>query len=123
MKTIEVPDYVADDFDKSLRQPNPNPGSVERSLERVYKLIAHTLADHKELEWEVNGSQYFSETRDNPLGFQRVGDKFYIYGEERGQRTALAIFKNDHLAAKYFVWLITKGQREIDWSLFLNMEP
>jgi hypothetical protein len=35
----------------------------------------------------------------------------------------LAVFADDHLAAKYFVWLVSKGQRTIDWTKFLEMEP
>lgn len=50
-------------------------------------------------------------------------DKFYIYAEERGQRNAMAIFKNDHLAAEYFVWLVSDGKAKINWKLFPEMEP
>lgn len=42
---------------------------------------------------------------------------------ERGSKSAMAIFKSSHSAAKYFVWLVSGGSRSIDWSLFPEMEP
>lgn len=123
MKSIEVPDYVADYFNQPLGHPNHTTGSVNKSLDRVYKLIAHALSDLEHSDWEINENLIFSKIRNEPFGFCMVGEIFYIYAEERGRRDALAIFKNSHLAAKYFVWLVSKGTRTIDWSLFLDMEP
>lgn len=123
MKSIEVPDYVADQFNLPLGHPSPAFDAVDRSVERVYKLIAHALGDLEGAEWEINENLYFSNIRSEPYGFTKIRDVFYIYAEERGRRDALAIFKSSHLAAKYFVWLVSKGTRTIDWSLFLEMEP
>ena len=123
LKSIDVPDYVADQFNRPLGHPNPAPESVDKSLERVYRLIAYALKDLPHADWEINENSYASPIRNEPYGFSRVGDKFFVYAEERGRRDALAIFKSSHLAAKYFVWLVSKGSRTIDWSLFLDMEP
>lgn len=123
-KSISVLDYVADDFNKPLQHPNPKPDSVERSLQRTYKLINIALSGIKSPEWEVNEGQYASAPmRNEPYGMQRADDKFVIYGEERGQRRPLAIFKRYTLAAEYFAWLVSNGSRTIDWSLHLEMEP
>ena len=122
MKPIEVPQYVADDFYKPLTHPSRAAGSVDQSLKRVYKLIAHSLKDLKDAQWEVNTDLYRSSYRVEPYGFERVADRFYIYAEEKGKRSAIAIFLDDHMAAKYFVWLVSGGTKSIDWSLFLDME-
>ena len=122
MKTIEVPDYVADRFNQVQGHPSHIPGAVDKSIDRVYRLIAHALQKLERAEWEINENLYFSNIRNEPFGFCRVGNIFYIYAEERGRRDPLAIFESSHLAADYFVWLVSKGTRIIDWSLFLDME-
>lgn len=123
MKTITVPDYVAADFNKPLRHPNPQPNAVDMSVERVYRLVNEALKDIDCPDWEVDGHRYHSPNDGEPYGFERVDDKFYIYTEERGRRTAVAIFKSRYIASEYFVWLVSKGTRAIDWELFLDMEP
>lgn len=123
MKMIEVPGYVAEEFNKPLRHPSPRPDAVDASVERVYRLINEALKDIDWPDWEVGGRKYHSAGDADLYGFERVNDKFYIYAEERGRRTAIAIFKDDHVAAKYFVWLVSKGARVIDWQLFLDVEP
>jgi hypothetical protein len=123
IKSIEVPGYVADEFNRPLTHPSKKANAVELSLDRVYRLIDEALKGIDWPDWEVSGRRYHSPNDVEPYGFERVGDKFYIYAEERGRRTAMAVFKDDHMAAKYFVWLVSKGSREIDWELFLDMEP
>lgn len=123
MSSIEVPEYVSDDFNKPLSNTYRPDNSVDKSLERAYRLIAHALAEIYFPEWQVNEGQYCSSSCNEPIGFHRVGDKFYIYAEERGRRDALAIFKSCYLAADYFVWLVSKGKKVIDWSLLQEMEP
>jgi hypothetical protein len=123
MKAITVPDYVADEFNQPLRHPSSKSDAVSRSLLRVYRLINEALKGISNPQWEVDGNLYHSTGRDEPYGFERVEDMFYIYAEERGWRKPIAVFKDDHMAAKYFVWLVSKGSRSIDWSLFLDMEP
>jgi len=123
MKMIEVPAYVADEFNRPLGHPSKKANAVDASIERVYRLINEALKDITHPDWDVGGRRYHSSADTEPYGFERVDDKFYIYAEERGQRCAIAIFKDDHMAAKYFVWLVSKGKKEIDWNLFLEMEP
>lgn len=131
-KTITVPDYVAEEFNRQLGHPSKLPNAVDLSCQRVYRLVAYALNGIDWPEWDIDGGSYTSKIPEGlpgltrpaePMGFVRVDDRFYIYAEERGRRTAIAIFKNYHMAADYFVWLVSKGKREIDWSLFLEMEP
>lgn len=123
MEKIDVPAYVAEIFNKPLCHPSARLNAVDISIERVYRLIGETLKSIDSPDWEVGDRQYHSHRDVEPYGFERVGDKFYIYATERGKRTAIAIFKDDHMAAKYFVWLVSKGVNAIDWTLFLDMEP
>lgn len=122
-KSISVSDFFADDFERPLSHPNPAPGAVDRSIERVYRLIHETLKGLEYPDWDVGQRRYHSARDLEPYCFSRIGDKFYVWTEERGRRLPIAIFKDDHMAAKYFVWLVSKGKREINWELFLDMEP
>ncbi|MDC7717568.1 hypothetical protein PQU95_10130 [Vogesella sp. DC21W] len=109
MKTIVVPGYVADEFNAPVRHPNSHADAVRKSIDRVYRLIDTAFC-------------YGSKVNIEPYGFEWVDDKFYIYASERGSKSAMAIFKSSHSAAKYFVWLVSGGSRSIDWSLFPEME-
>jgi hypothetical protein len=60
---------------------------------------------------------------DEFCGLERFEHGFCVYSSERGFRQLLAIFQSIHRAAEYFVWLVSKGQRTIDWTKFLEMEP
>lgn len=118
---IEVPRYVADTFNRKLSAEDQASKRIRMMGERVHKLIAHALADLPNVDWEILGTKYRSPVVCEPLGMEGDGVMTYVYGEERGTKMPLAIFKNDHLAARYFVWLVSKGQREINWELFLDM--
>lgn len=123
MKTIHVPEYVANEFNLPLGHPSGNPSAVDLSTARVFRLTAEALKDIHWPDWDVGNRKYHSPNDIEPYGLERIEDKFYVYVEERGQRSAIAIFKSSHLAAKYFVWLVSKGERAINWNLFLEMEP
>lgn len=123
MKTIVVPGYIADEFNAPLGRPNPHADPVRKSIDRVCRLINQALAGVESPNWRVDATNYFSTDDMGPYGFEWVGDKFYIYASERGSKSAMAIFKSSHSAAKYFVWLVSGGSRSIDWSLFPEMEP
>jgi hypothetical protein len=125
MRSIEVPDYVWQEFRKPLITDFWTSAKRERSLQRVYKLAAHALKDFDvgRAQWKINDGQYRSQYCLEPVGFHRVGDLFYVYGENRGAKSPIAIFKSMHSAVEYFVWLISNGKCNIDWSLFLEMEP
>lgn len=132
MKNISVPEYVADEFNQPLSNRNYSPDLVDRSCQRVFRLIAHALEDFDESEWDVDEGRYTSKIPSGlpglkrpaePIGFVRVDNKFYIYAEERSRRDPVAIFRNGSLAAEYFVWFVSGGKRFIDWTLFLEMEP
>ncbi len=122
-KHMTVPDFVADEFERPLRHPNPAKDAVERSVERVYRLISVALKGLDSPDWDVGERRYHSANCVEPYCFSQLGDKFYIWAEEKGEKATVAVFKDDHIAAKYFVWLVSKGKRDIDWSLFLDMEP
>jgi len=122
-KQIEVPAYVADEFNKPLTHPSNKPHAVELSLERVYKLINEALQGIEHPDWDVDHRRYHSPHDNEPYGFEFERGKFYIYTEERGRRSPIAVFKSRYSAADYFVWLVSKGTRSIDWELFLDMEP
>lgn len=40
---IDVPQYVADEFNRPFRHPGQNPGAMERSVGRVFRLIGEAL--------------------------------------------------------------------------------
>jgi len=122
-KSIDVPQYVADEFNRPFRHPSQKPGATERSVGRVFRLINEVLDGIQGLGWEIDGTNYHSIERLEPYGFEQTEKNFIIYAEQRGQRTALAIFKDYYLAADYFVWLVSGGAREINWELFLEMVP
>lgn len=89
----------------------------------MYRLIHEALKGLEQADWYVGERLYHSANDLEPYCFSKIGDKFYIWIEERGRRSPVAIFKDDHMAAKYFVWLVSKGKRKINWELFLDMEP
>lgn len=124
MKSIQVPDYAAIDFETKLRHPSGAPDALARSLNRVYQLIAHALHGLPHVDWRIDDDKKLgSATVNEPCGLERFALGFVVYAEERGRKGTLALFKDPHLAAKYFVWQVSKGQRQIDWSLFLDQEP
>ncbi len=123
MKCIKVPGYVADRFNMPLGHPSPNADAVNKSIDRVYRLIGQTLVGIENPNWRVDATNYGSKADVEPYGFEWIGDKFCIYVSERGCKDAIAIFKNSHVAAEYFVWIVSGGSRSIDWSLFPEMEP
>lgn len=122
-KQITVPDFVADEFERPLRHANPAKDAVERSVERVYRLISVALKGLDSPDWDVGERRYHSANCVEPYCFSRLGDKFYIWVEERGSSSPVSIFKSRYMAADYFVWLVSKGKRGIDWTLLLEMEP
>jgi len=122
-KNISVPDFFAEDFERPLQHPNPAPDAVDRSVERVYRLINEALKGLEHADWEVGQRRYHSARDLEPYCFSRLDDKFYIWAEERGRKSPIAAFKSRYMASDYFVWLVSKGKREINWELFLDMEP
>lgn len=106
-----MPDFFADDFERPLHHPNPASDAVDRSVERVYRLIQEALKGLEHADWDVGQRRYHSMHDLEP------------YSEERGRKSPVAVFKSRYMCADYFVWLVSNGKREIDWSLFMNMEP
>lgn len=123
MRMIYVPPYVASEFNRPLGHPSEKPNAVELSIARVYRLISEALKDIPWPDWEVGGRRYHSLNANEPYGIECVEEKFFIYAEQRGQRSAIAVFKSAHMAADYFVWLVSDGRVQINWQLFLDMEP
>lgn len=122
-KTIFVPDFVADEFEEPLRHINVANDSVTRSIERVYKLINSALQGLHHPDWEVGQRRYHSKNAIEPYCFNVIEGKFYIWIEVREEKSPIAIFKSRYLAADYFVWIVSKGERKIDWNLFVEEEP
>lgn len=123
MKPIEVPAYVAEKFNQQSAHPSGRKDAVLLSNERIYRLIATALSEISQPAWEVCGRNYHSASSLDPYGLEFVHNVFYVYGEQKGSRDALAIFKSGYLAADYFVWLVSGGACSIDWALFMDMEP
>jgi|GEM_PF-2666361 len=123
MKTIEVPDYVSDEFDRPLSHPSKRANAINLSIDRVYHLAAEALKGLEWPDWEIEGQNYHSLNNVEPYGFERVGSRFYIYLEQRGRKMPIAVFKSYYMAADYFVWLVSKGMRAIQWDSFMDMEP
>lgn len=119
---IEVPGYLAEQFNTPLGHPSGKIELLERSIERVFRLINEALKGICRPDWEVDGGRYCSQYDNEPYGFERCGNSFIIYVRERDQKKAVAIFHGPSLAAEYFVWLVSAGERKIDWSQLLEME-
>lgn len=123
MKSIDVPAYFADEFNQPLSYPSTNPDALVVSIRRIFLLIEYALKEVNWPDWEINDGEIRSKNDNEPYGIELVNEKFYIYSKERGSRHAIAIFKNAHMAAEYFVWLVSKGKKSIDWTLLLEMLP
>ncbi len=125
IRYLKVAAYVGEEFDRSLFTEFWTPAKREKSLQRVYKLAALALNGFEigRAQWTVNHGQYRSIICDEPIVFDRMGDLFFVYRKTLEGVSTDAIFKSDHMAAMYFVWLVSGGERAIDWSLFLDMEP
>ncbi|MCV0441108.1 MAG: hypothetical protein K5880_21145 [Hydrogenophaga sp.] len=122
-RSINVPNYFADEFNRPLTYPSKKPGALDASHRRIFLLIERALKDVPRPDWEINDGEFRSKNDVEPYGIELVDDKFYIYAKERGSRSAIAIFKDGDMAAEYFVWLVSKGQRQIDWTKLLDMLP
>lgn len=122
IECIEVPRYVAETFNKKIPMDDETNKSAQQMCDRINRLISHALEGLPNVDWEICNSKYRSPIINEPLGLERDGFKVYVYGEERGKKSPIAIFKDSSLAADYFVWLVSKGMRTVDWSLFLDME-
>jgi hypothetical protein len=126
MKQLEVPEFVAQDFSTGERHPSTAPDAVDRHIARVYLLISEALAGMPRAigyEWEIAGERYGSgQPADEPYVLERSRTMYLIYSLERGRPKTIALFPKLSQGAKYFVWLVSKGQRSIDWSRHLEME-
>jgi hypothetical protein len=124
MKLVPLPDYAAGEMLVAPSSPFNDPDVAKQSLKRKYRLIADALVDHENKQWRLNEApEYRTTVLDEYLGLERFEHGFCVYASERGIRSMVAIFKSGKLAADYFVWLVSKGQRSIDWTKFLEMEP
>lgn len=114
-KSVILPGDIEDDFvlDWSSDQK-------KRSICRSWKLINEALRRSRVHDWEVNNMEYHSSVVNEPYGIRQENDAFFIWAEQRGKKHLLAVFGDDHIAAKYFVWLASKGEVEINWSLYLD---
>jgi hypothetical protein len=124
MKTVLVPDYAADQLRGALSDLKQNKDIVNQSVRRKYCLIADALDGFSADQWCINDEPKMrSAVLNEFLGLERFEYGFCVYSSERGFRQMLGIFHSIHLAADYFVWVVSKGQRSIDWTKFLEMEP
>jgi hypothetical protein len=124
MKSVPLPDYAANELLRQRKHPSGKKDAAELSLKRTYRLIADALDGFENKQWRVNDApEYRLAILDEFYGLERFEYGFCVYASERGMPSMLAIFEDDHLAAKYFVWIVSKGQRTIDWSKFMEMEP
>jgi hypothetical protein len=124
MKLVPLPDYAADEFLSLRKHPSNKEGAYDQSLKRKYRLIADALDQFENKQWRIDDApEYRLAILDEFYGLERFEHGFCVYGSERGIRGMLAIFESVHLAANYFVWIVSKGQRTIDWTKFMEMEP
>ena len=123
MECIEVPQYVSEIFNKRPPTDNQTTMRTQQMYERINRLVSHALEGLPNADWEILNSNCRSPKINEPLGLERDDFKTYVYGEERGRKSPIAIFKDSSLAADYFVWLVSKGKREINWQLFVDVEP
>lgn len=120
--SIHVPKYVADVFGRKLSTEDQASTRIKMMIERVYKLIEHALNGLSNSDWIISNTKYRSAFLNEPYGIETDGVMTYLYAEERGKKSPIAVFKDITLGAEYFVWLVSKGQRAIDWELFLDMD-
>jgi hypothetical protein len=126
MTFVNLPVYAANLMlatDTHLSSLKPK-GTLEQSVRRTYRLIADALEGLENAQWRINDEPRFqSAILDEFYGLERFEHGYCVYGSERGIPRMLAIFADDHLAAQYFVWIVSRGTRVIDGSKFLDMEP
>jgi hypothetical protein len=124
MKSVLLPDHAADQLLRLRQQPSNKEGAYDQSCRRKYRLIADALANFENKQWRIDDApEYRLAILDEFYGLERFEHGFCVYGSERGVPMMLAIFESIHLAADYFVWVVSKGQRTIDWTKFMEMEP
>jgi hypothetical protein len=124
MKSVQLPDYAADWMLRPRSGSSEKAAELNQSLSRTYRLISLALEGLHEAQWRISDEPKLrSATLNDFCGLERFEFGFCVYGSERGIPQILAIFEDDHLAAKYFVWIVSKGQRTIDWTKFMEMEP
>lgn len=87
------------------------------NTKRIVVLIRESLKGINHPDWEINNGKFRSNNDTEPYGIEFHHDKAYVYAKERGARNDIAIFNSPHLAAEYFVWIVSDGKRSIDWSL------
>jgi hypothetical protein len=121
---MRVTNYAADQLRGALLDPNRKLDMVNQSVRRKYCLIADALGGLSAVQWRINDEPKMrSAELDEFLGLERFAHGFCVYSSERGFRQMLAIFHSIHLAADYFVWIVSNGQCTIDWTKFLEIEP
>ncbi len=100
------------------------------NFSRLLRLVKHTLGSlDSEIEYELFGEMLhygLGETEaGSHYGIQFHSDVriFIVFSTQRDIAYPMALFPTHraHAACDYFVWLVSKGKREIDWSLFLDM--
>jgi hypothetical protein len=124
MSYVRLPAYAAREMLTPRSHPSNKKGAVEQSLKRTYLLIADALEGLENVQWQINDEPKLRSAVLNEFyGLERFEHGYCVYGSERGIPLMFAVFADDHTAAKYFVWLVSKGQRAIDWTKFLEMEP
>jgi hypothetical protein len=123
MTHVRLPAYAAREMLTPRSHPSNKKGAVEQSLKRTYLLVADALEGLENAQWQINDEPKLRSAVLNEFyGLERFENGYCVYGSERGIPAMLAIFCRDDLAAEYFVWLVSKGQRLIDWSKLLEME-
>jgi hypothetical protein len=124
MKPVALPDYAANDLLRQRKYPSDIKNAGELSLKRTYRLIADALSGFENKQWFINDApEYRLAILDEFYGLERFDYGFCVYASERGIPSMLAIFDRDTLSAEYFVWIVSNGQRTIDWTKFMEMQP
>jgi hypothetical protein len=122
MHSICVPGYVAEAFEEG-RASHENRLKVEAGDRRALLLARIALQNIETPDWEISDGEFRSPNDVEPYGIEIVNGRGYVYSKERGMKKPIAVFRSSHLACEYFVWLVSSGQRQIDWTQHLDMLP
>jgi hypothetical protein len=124
MKSVPLPDYAADELLRRRKHSTEFTNDVELRLKRTYRLIADALADFENKQWRINDApEYRLTVLDEFYGLEKFDYGLCVYASERGMLSMLAVFDSAGLAADYFVWIVSKGRRTIDWTKFTEEHP
>jgi len=122
-KSIDVPQYVADEFNRPFRHPSQKPGATERSVGRVFRLINEALDGIQGLGWEIDGTNYHSIERLEPYGFEQTEKTSLSMLSSVGKELHWLYSRITTLPLTILFGLFRVGLEKLIGELFLDMVP